>query len=98
MISNLLQGQRVRLNALGRSDVPVLALWEEDILFLRLYGANVARPHSEAALAEWIEGMGKTQEAIVFAIRLIEDNKLIGTFGFYGIQWANQAAGLAIAI
>ena len=98
MISNLLRGQRVRLNTLVRSDAPILASWEEDLLFLRLYSANVARPRSEAALAEWIEGIGKAQEAIVFAIRLIEDNKLIGTFGFYGIQWANQVAGLAIAI
>jgi RimJ/RimL family protein N-acetyltransferase len=98
MISNLLRGQRIRLNALGKADIPVLASWEEDLVFLRLYNSNVARPRSEAMLAERIEGMGKAQDEIVLAIRLLEDNKLIGMLGFHGIEWANQVAWLSIAI
>jgi len=98
MISNLLRGQRVRLNALSRSDAPVMALWEEDLLFLRLYSSHLARPRAEAALAEWIEAIGKAQDEIIFAIRLIEDNKLIGMLGFHGIEWANQVAWFSIAI
>ena len=98
MISNLLRGQRVRLNALSRADAPVMTLWEEELLFLRLYGSHLARPRSEGAVAEWIEASGKAPDEIVLAIRLIENNKLIGTLGFHEIEWANQVAWLSIGI
>jgi RimJ/RimL family protein N-acetyltransferase len=98
MISNLLRGQRVRLNALDKPDIPVLALWEEDLIFLRLFNSNLARPRSEAALAEWVDQINKSQDEIVFAIRLIEDNKLIGILGFHGLEWANQVAWLSLGI
>lgn len=98
MISNLLRGQRIWLNALDKADSSVLALWEENLLFLRLYSSNPARPRSEVALAEWIESMGRTQNEITLAIRLIEGNKLIGILGFDGIEWSNQVAWLSIGI
>ena len=98
MISNLLRGQRVRLNALSRSDAPVMTLWEEDLLFLRLYSSHLARPRSEAALADWVEAIGRAPDEIVLAIRLIESNKLIGTLGVHEIERANQVAWLSIAI
>jgi hypothetical protein len=59
MFSNLLCGQRVRLNALDKPDIPILARWEEDLTYLRLFSSNLARPRSEAALAGWIDDIGK---------------------------------------
>ncbi len=98
MIANLLRGQRIRLNALGKLDIPLLAQWEEDLIFLRLFNSTLACPRSEAALAEWIEGIGKTRDQIILAIRLIEQNKLIGILGFHAIEWTNQVAWLSLGI
>src|SRR5262245_39791213 len=98
MISNLLHGQRLRLNALGKPDLPLLVLWEEHLLYLRLLNSNLARRRSEADLAEWIDQFSKAQDQIVLAIRLLEDNKLIGVLGFGGLEWTNQVAWLFIGI
>lgn len=98
MLSNLLRGERIRLTALNKKDIPTLVRWEEDTTFLRLFNSNLARPRTEAAIAAWLDEIDKANNELAFAIRLLETNDLIGIVGFDGIAWNNQVAGFSIGI
>ncbi len=65
-LNNLLRGERVRLTALTPDDVPTLARWREDVGFLRLYDAQLARPKSAAELARWLEELQKDERTCAF--------------------------------
>ena len=98
MLSNLLHGERIRLTALHKTDIPTLIRWEEDTVYLRLYNSGLARPRTEAAIAAQLDEINKATNELLFAIRLIDNDDLIGIMGFDGIEWANQVAGLSIGI
>ena len=98
MDSNLLRGQVVRLTALRKHDVATIVRWEEDTTFLRLLDSGPARPRTEETISAWLDEVDKATNELMFAIRLIDDEDLIGTVGFDGIEWSNQAAGFAIGL
>ena len=98
MLSKLLHGDRVRLNALISDDLPTIARWYEDADFMRLYDARPACPKSEAELARWLEGLQKDKHTFAFAIRLLDGDDLIGTVELDGILWAHGVSGFSIAI
>ena len=98
MNSNLLQGNRVRLTALNKDDAHTIARWHEDTEYLRLQDTNAALPRSEAEIATELEEQNKASDTIVFAVRTVDGDVLIGTAGFYEIEWSNQVAWLGIGI
>jgi RimJ/RimL family protein N-acetyltransferase len=91
----LLDGTKVRLTALSRDDAAMISGWFGDVGYLRLQETNVALPKSQAQIAADLEELENT---IVFAIRTVADKALIGTVGFYEIEWANQCAWLGMGI
>ena len=100
MNMDLLQGQMVRLTALQVEDAPTIAGWSEDVGYLRLQETNLARPRSVADVAAELEKLDGASDTLVFGIRTIQDGDgaLIGTLGFYEIEWTNQVAWLGIGI
>jgi len=98
MFSNLLHGERVRLTALNKQDIPTLLRWEEDSVYLRLLNSGLARPRTEATITAWLDEIDKANNELTFAIRLNENDELIGVIGFDGIEWANQVASFSIGI
>jgi RimJ/RimL family protein N-acetyltransferase len=98
MDSNLLRGSKVRLTALSSDDARTIARWHEDAGYLRLQETNTAVPRSEAEIAVELEKLREASDTMVFAIRMVEDGALIGTVGFYEIEWANRVAWLGIGI
>ncbi len=98
MNSNVLRGQSVRLTALRNGDVATIACWEEDAAYLRLLNASPARPRTEPAIRAWLDEIDKDNNQLMFAIRPIDDDRLIGTAGFDGIDWSNRVAGFAIGL
>ena len=98
MPSKLLQGTRIRLTALTSDDLPVMARWYEDAGFLRMYDARPALPRTEPALARWLEGIPKSERDVVFAIRTVDRDDLIGKLELDGILWTHGVCGIAIAI
>ncbi len=95
---NLLAGENIRLTGLRKSDVPTILKWREDTRFLRLWNSNPLIERSEVSLNEWIDEAGKTDRELTFAIRLHNQDELIGVTGITGIAWPNRVAYLGIGI
>ena len=99
MISeNMWRGKNVRLGGFARSDAWIMSRWYEDAGFLRLVDAPHARPRSEEEALRWFEDWQKSDRDIPFAVRLIEDDALIGLVSLEGILWAHGVAWLGIGI
>ena len=98
MLTNLLQGLRVRLSGLTSDDLPTIARWYEDAQFMRLYDARPALPRTEADLARWLEELHKAKDTVAFAIRPAGRDGLIGTLELDGILWTHGVCGIGIAI
>ena len=98
MLSELLKGTRIRLTALTSDDLPVMAHWYDDADFLRMYDARPALPKTEPELARWLEGLQKSERDVVFAIRAVDRDDLIGKLELDGILWTHGVCGIAIAI
>lgn len=94
--SNLLRGRRVRLTALTKDDLRILARWYQDAEFLRLYDSRPAYPRSEAELANWLEELAKDQNTFAFAIRLLEGEELLGYLEIDGVDWQHGVCGLGL--
>ena len=62
--TDLLRGQRIRLDALLEGDLPTLAAWYQDSVFLRLFDSRPAYPKAEAELAEWMAKVQKDKDTV----------------------------------
>ena len=98
LASSLLQSARLRLVALTDADVPIIARWHQDPLFLRLFDARAAKPRTEVELTEWLHEQHRSTTAFVFGIRLVSDDTLIGYVEIDGVLWAHQTVWLAYCI
>lgn len=98
MDANLLRGNRVRLTALDKRDIPAIARWYEDAGYLRLQESRIALPLSREQVAADLERLEEADDTIVLAIRTVADERLIGTVGFFEIEWANRSAWLSLGI
>jgi RimJ/RimL family protein N-acetyltransferase len=98
LIRNVLRGERVRLTAMTERDVPIVAGWQNDGEFLRLYDAVPAAPRSEARIAEWLSGSQKRADGYLFGIRPLLSEDLIGYIEFDGILWNQGTGSFSIAI
>jgi RimJ/RimL family protein N-acetyltransferase len=94
----LLCSTRVRLTALDESDAPTIARWHEDADYLRLQDTSAAIPRTAADISSQITAESKAADTIVLAIRLVDGDELVGTVGFYEIEWSNQVAWLGLGI
>lgn len=94
----LLVGDRINLTPLREEDVPVLAIWFQDTVSTRLLDSSPAFPKSEPALREWVLASQKPERDYVFAIRLVEDHKLIGYLEIDGIVWPHGTCGISYLI
>jgi RimJ/RimL family protein N-acetyltransferase len=101
MKNDLFRGKLVRLAA---QEVQPMAeaysKWSRDAEYWRLLDSGIVRPFSVKKTKEWIE---KNQEKespdqFSFAIRNLEDDRLIGDIGLDGIQWAHKDAFVGIGL
>ena len=95
---NLLLGEKVRLNAFEKDDLPTMRRWYEDSQFARLFDASPAVPRNLSRLETWLEDETKTPDVLLFAIRSRHDDRLVGLLTIDGIIWAHQVAWLSIGI
>lgn len=94
----LLKGKKVKLAAVRESDIPVIEKWYNDMNFLRHFDKLIAVPRENTYISNFIKGMQGANNEIIFAVRDIEDDKLIGITGFENIQWNNRVATIFIGI
>jgi RimJ/RimL family protein N-acetyltransferase len=98
MLSELFRGNRLRLAALSRNDIPTLARWQRDAEFLRLFDSLPAVPRNEAALAQWLEDEQKASDNFIFATRLLDNDDLIGYIHLSGVAWSHGVCWIALAV
>jgi len=98
--ARLLHGERVWLTALEEGDVPTIARWYRDTLFLRLFDAVSSHPQSEAEILRRLEKWREDENGFTFAVRPIDEGKeaLLGLVELDGILWPHRVCGISIAI
>ncbi|MEZ4521609.1 MAG: GNAT family protein [Thermomicrobiales bacterium] len=93
-----LTGERVKLTAIREDDVDELISWDDDPEFMRNLHSGPAYPRPQIAQREWWTGRLKNKDEFHFAIRLIEDERLIGSFHISEIEWPHRAAWFSIGL
>lgn len=88
-------GQKIRLRAVERSDIPTFVRWFNDPE-VRQY-LNMFLPLSEAQEERWFERLLEDEKGYVFAIETAEGVH-IGNVGLHGIDWKNRKATCGIVI
>jgi len=91
-LDTLFTGQLIRLSAYGTAVKEAQARWSEDAEYQRLLASDVAAPRPPAFFDEEDE-----DENYAFAIRTLDDDKLIGECNLWPM-WNHQNAWLAIGI
>jgi RimJ/RimL family protein N-acetyltransferase len=98
LINRLLVGKNIRLTSFKEEYLPTFEAWYNDTGFLRLYDVISAFPKSEAQLHEMLLDTRKSSDKYIFAIKTIQEDKLIGVTGFENILWNNGTAVVYIGI
>ncbi len=91
-------GEKVRLRAIEREDVPTFVRWFNDPE-VRQY-LLMFEPMSAAKEEKWFEGMLQRQNDYLFAVEVpVGDSWVhIGNVGLHGIDWKNRNATFGIAL
>ncbi|MBN1660527.1 MAG: GNAT family N-acetyltransferase [Anaerolineae bacterium] len=98
MAHDLFRSSRVRLAGLRKEEAADMVAWSEDGLYLRLQDTNLARPQTAEQIAADLDKLADDAHNLVFGIRTVEDDVLIGTVGFFDIEWSNGVAWLGMGI
>ncbi len=91
-----MQGIRVRLSPLTDEDSPTFLKWineREQVLLSTPY-----LPVSEAEHRLWFESVQGRKDTFIFAIRTIEEDRLIGSCQLHSVHWVHRTAELQIRI
>lgn len=96
--NNLLISETIKLTSLREEDLAKLEEWYNDINFLRLYDMVSAVPKSKKELHEMLHEIIQAHDKYIFAIRVKNDETLIGVTGFENILWNNGTAVIYIGI
>lgn len=101
MSTDLFTGQLVRL---GSEDPQVMAAaftrWNRDPEYYRLLDTDPARLWSAERIKTWLEKEveSPSPENILFSIRTLTEDRLIGFIAFEGINWASRDTYVAVGI
>lgn len=96
---NLFHGARVRLTAPRAEDVHTWARWYEDSEFARLFNGRPAYPRSLNRMQSYVDELLRPADtSFPFAIRLYDDETMIGFVDLDDIHWTHGTAWLGIAI
>jgi RimJ/RimL family protein N-acetyltransferase len=94
----LLIGEKVRLAAIEREDVPKFGDWYGNLDLIMFLNDRGMRPFSRHQEEDWCERQHKDRETFNFAIRTLADDRLIGTGGLMNPQRQTRSAELGISI
>lgn len=102
MQDSLFEGQLIRLAALDPDrDAQVEATWTQNAEYLRLQGAEPARPLSPAQVRRKYDQMGSAtygKPYFHFTIRTRADDRMIGFVTLHWIEWTHGKANLRMGI
>jgi RimJ/RimL family protein N-acetyltransferase len=91
----MIVGQKNRLRAIEREDIPTFVRWLNDgevRRYLEMY-----LPISKAQEEEWFEAQLRDESSRIFAIET-EEAVHIGNIGLHDLDWKNRSASMGIVI
>ncbi|GAB1421151.1 GNAT family protein [Anaerolineales bacterium] len=91
-----LSANKIKLDAIEEADFPIIQRWYQDRDFLSHLEGVAAYPHDSARLKK--EFKTEYQSEHPFAIRRLEDERLVGFITLSEINWTMKSAWLALAI
>ena len=99
-MEDLLTGKLVRLAGPELEEISKsFAQWNRDSEYMRLLDTDPPRLHSSKAIKEWLEKeFEKDSDMYWFAIRTLEDDRLLGDVTLSVINWGSREAFAGIAI
>jgi RimJ/RimL family protein N-acetyltransferase len=98
MPETLFTGRLVRLAAPDRDDAHAFARWSQDADYQRCLDTDYARPYSPETFLERFNPGRESHNAVLFHLRTLQDDRLIGFVVIHSIEWNNQAGLLSIGI
>lgn len=102
LTEQLFEGKTIRLAPPdAERDAETISKWSHDPEYLRLLSADIAKPLSPFQVKKQYEEWEKDAEkhnAFNFAIRLKEDDRLLGFERLYRIEWTHATGSLQIGI
>jgi RimJ/RimL family protein N-acetyltransferase len=97
-MSNLLLSDEIKLGSIKEKDIEAVAQWFDDYEFLAYFDMLPAIPQGKEQAKETLDYFLKAQNRVIFSIRHIASDTIIGITGFDDIQWNNGTATLFIGI
>lgn len=97
----LFRGERVYLSAHDpEKDAATESAWTHDSEYMTLVSAEAARPLSPSQIKKKYEEAAKEKDPlrVSFAIRMNENDRLLGFARLDNLEWANQAGNMSIGI
>ncbi|WLD93255.1 GNAT family N-acetyltransferase [Alkalihalobacillus sp. AL-G] len=91
-------GERVYLGRFKEEDLETVSKWYQDDEYMRCMDALPSFPMLPRDFKEWVELKPREQKGYVFAIRLKEDDRVLGWVDVNDILWPHRNAWLAIGI
>ena len=99
MSHNLFTGQLVRLAGQNpETDAELYARWSHDSDYLRFLDTDPARPWHKTSIKRDMEKDLEREGRNGFAVRTLDDNKLIGFVGLWVWNWPSANAGVGIGM
>jgi RimJ/RimL family protein N-acetyltransferase len=95
---SLYRGERVRLAAPVAEDAQSFARWNEDSEYMRQMDTDFARPRSVQDYEEMTKSMRSGENSMLFHVRTLDDDRLIGFIAIHNIEWNNAAGLISIGI
>ena len=91
------QGEKIYLTALEKEDLPKLMVWRNNINFRKHF--REYREINTSMQNSWFENKVLADPStIMFAIRLVSDDSLVGCCGLCYINWVQRNADLSLYI
>lgn len=94
---DLLIGDKVRLTALTRDDLPTFARWLGSMELRRLLSPGRVIPFNMDDEKAWYDSITRPEDR-PFAIRTLEDDRLLGSCGIHDINWQSRHGIVGIMI
>jgi len=102
LTDQLFEGQFVRFAPPDADrDVELVSKWTHDPEYLRLLSTDIAKPLSPGQIKKQYEELDKDAEkhnAFNFAVRLKEDDRLIGFARLYRVEWTHGTGSVQIGL
>jgi RimJ/RimL family protein N-acetyltransferase len=96
-VKSLFTGERVRLAAPVPEDAQLFARWNEDSQYMRQMDTDYVRPRSVHDYEEMTKSM-RSENSMLFHIRTIREDRMIGFVAVHNIEWNNQTGLISIGI